>query len=73
MLTEVVDRFDDISVVATREAERLGELADVAPVIVTVPSLDSDIHDLNGLLMLGDPSLALSGRLAARPSGTMAG
>ena len=53
MLTEIVDRFDDISVVASREAERLGELAGVAPVLVTVPALDSDIHDLNGLLVLG--------------------
>jgi hypothetical protein len=25
----------------------------VAPVLVTVPALDSDIHDLNGLLALG--------------------
>jgi len=53
VLTEIVDRFDDVAVVASREAERLGELADVAPVLVTVPALDSDIHDLNGLLMLG--------------------
>jgi hypothetical protein len=44
--------FQDIVVVAKREAERRAELAQLAPV-VTAPALDSDVHDLEGLFALG--------------------
>lgn len=53
VLREVADRFDDLSVVAKREAERLAELQGLAPVLATVPAMESDIHDLDGLLALG--------------------
>jgi anion-transporting ArsA/GET3 family ATPase len=53
VLREVADRFDDVSVVAKREADRLAELEGLAPTLAVVPALDSDIHDLDGLLDLG--------------------
>ncbi|MGD9704363.1 MAG: ArsA family ATPase [Acidimicrobiia bacterium] len=53
VLVEVANRFDDVAVVAKREAERLTELAGLAPTMAIVPALDSDIHDLEGLLRLG--------------------
>ena len=53
VLVEVADRFDDLSVVAKREAERLDELQGLASVLATVPALENDIHDLTGLLVLG--------------------
>jgi hypothetical protein len=53
VLVEVADRFDDLAVVAKREAERLTELQGLAPVLAAVPALETDIHDLHGLLMLG--------------------
>ena len=36
----------------TREAERRAELAELAPQVLDVPSLDSDVHDLAGLMTL---------------------
>ena len=39
-------RFHDVALVATREAERRAELAELAPEVLDVPSLDTDIHDL---------------------------
>ena len=53
VLVEMADRFDDVAVVAKREAERLGELAGLASTLAVVPALDADIHDLEGLLLLG--------------------
>ena len=53
VLIEVADRFADLAVVAKRGAERLVELQGLAPVLASVPALDSDIHDLEGLLGLG--------------------
>ena len=53
VLVEMADRFDDVAVVATRAAERLGELAGLASTLAVVPALDADIHDLEGLLLLG--------------------
>jgi hypothetical protein len=35
-----------------REAERRAELAELAPQVLDVPSLDSDIFDLSGLMEL---------------------
>ena len=53
VLTAVASGFQDIVVVAKREAERRAELARLAPVVVTAPSLESDVHDLSGLFTLG--------------------
>jgi hypothetical protein len=49
----VANRFEDVAVVAKREAERLAELTGLAPTMAIVPALDTDIHDLEGLLTLG--------------------
>ena len=52
VLAEVAARFHDVALVATREAERRAELAALAPQVLDVPSLDSDVNDLAGLLGL---------------------
>ena len=52
VLSEVAARFHDVALVATREAERRAELAALAPQVLDVPSMDSDINDLTGLLGL---------------------
>jgi anion-transporting ArsA/GET3 family ATPase len=49
VLAEVAARFHDVALVATREAERRAELAELSPEVLDVPSLDSDINDLDGL------------------------
>lgn len=46
-------RFQDVAVVAKREAERRAELAELASVVVSAPALESDVHDLAGLFALG--------------------
>ena len=51
---EVAGSFLDFRVVATRESEQRKELAALPDVIATVPYFDSDIHDLAGLLRLGE-------------------
>ena len=48
----VSQRFRDTVVVAGREAERRSELAAVAPVTVSVPTLPADVHDLAALLAM---------------------
>jgi hypothetical protein len=53
VLAEIGGRFHDISVVASREAERRAELEAIGAMTVTLPSLDRDITDLTGLLELG--------------------
>ena len=52
VLTEVATRFHDVAIVASREAERRAELADLAPQVIDVPSLDSDVNDLASLMAL---------------------
>jgi anion-transporting ArsA/GET3 family ATPase len=54
VLCEVADAFLNYQVVAQREAEQKGELAARPEVLVTVPAFDQDIHDLAGLLRLGE-------------------
>jgi len=54
VLGEVGRRFHEVALVATREAERRAELSDLAPQLIDVPILDSDVHDLAGLLTLVD-------------------
>ena len=52
VLAGVAANFHDVALVATREAERRAELAALAPQVLDVPSLDSDIHDVGGLMTL---------------------
>ena len=54
VLREIAGRFHDISVVATREAERRAELSALAPLLVAVPVLDHDVNDLGDLLEVGE-------------------
>jgi anion-transporting ArsA/GET3 family ATPase len=54
VLTEVAARFHDVALVATREAERRAELAVLAPQVLDVEALPSDVHDLSGLLAIVD-------------------
>jgi anion-transporting ArsA/GET3 family ATPase len=52
VLTEVATRFQDVAIVASREAERRAELAELSPQVIDVPSLDSDVNDLTSLMAL---------------------
>ena len=52
VLAEIAGRFHDIAVVATREAERRAELADLASLLVAAPMLDRDVNDVTDLLEL---------------------
>ena len=54
VLTEVAESFLRFQVVAQRESEQRGELSVGAGVVATVPFFDTDIHDLAGLLRLGE-------------------
>ncbi len=54
VLTEVGERFADIAVVASREAERRGELEAIGVLTVTAPALERDVTDLDTLLELGE-------------------
>jgi anion-transporting ArsA/GET3 family ATPase len=54
VLAEVASSFANFRVVAQREAEQRAELAVAPEVTVAVPYLDEDIHDLAGLLRLGE-------------------
>jgi anion-transporting ArsA/GET3 family ATPase len=58
VLLEVADAFLNYQVVAQREAEQKAELAVGPEVVVTVPAFDQDIHDLAGLLRLGEALVA---------------
>jgi anion-transporting ArsA/GET3 family ATPase len=52
VLIEVATRFQDVAIVATREAERRAELAELAPQVLDVPSLDTDVNDVASLMTL---------------------
>jgi anion-transporting ArsA/GET3 family ATPase len=52
VLAEIGTRFDDVRVVATREAERRAELSELAPLLVSAPVLDRDVNDIADLLEL---------------------
>jgi anion-transporting ArsA/GET3 family ATPase len=54
VLTQVATRFDDVALVAARESDRRSELAALAPMLLSVPWLSGDIHDLAGLSDLAD-------------------
>jgi anion-transporting ArsA/GET3 family ATPase len=47
------ETFCDYSVVAVRESELREELARLPEVVVTVPALDEDVHDVAGLARIG--------------------
>ena len=49
VLTQVAARFDDVALVAARESDRRSELAALAPVMLSVPWMSGDIHDVSGL------------------------
>ncbi|WP_162942144.1 ArsA family ATPase [Desertimonas flava] len=52
VLAEIAGRFHDVALVATREAERRTELAALAPQLLDVEALPTDIHDVAGLLAI---------------------
>jgi anion-transporting ArsA/GET3 family ATPase len=54
VLTQVATRFDDVALVAARESDRRAELAALAPMLLAVPWLSGDIHDLAGLSDLAE-------------------
>ena len=53
VLREVTESFLNFQVVAKREAELRAELAPSAEVVVSVPSFETDIFDVSGLVELG--------------------
>lgn len=53
VMVEVGERFHDVAVVASREAERRAELEAIGALTVTVPALTHDVADLSSLLELG--------------------
>ena len=52
VLTEIGERFHEVAVVATREAERRAELAVLTPLLVAAPMLDRDVNNVADLLDL---------------------
>ncbi|MCU4185818.1 AAA family ATPase [Acidiferrimicrobium sp. IK] len=54
VLTEMGDNFQNFSVVAQREAAQRSDLAKMPDVVAAVPEFDDDIHDLAGLMRLGE-------------------
>jgi anion-transporting ArsA/GET3 family ATPase len=53
VLGEVADRFHDVAVVASREAERRAELESIGALTVAAPALARDVADLAALVDLG--------------------
>ncbi|HEX2274670.1 MAG TPA: ArsA-related P-loop ATPase [Acidimicrobiales bacterium] len=53
VLREVAESFLNFQVVAKREAELRAELAASAEVVVSIPSFDTDIYDVSGLVQVG--------------------
>jgi anion-transporting ArsA/GET3 family ATPase len=54
VLREVGESFLNYRVIATREAEQRAELSRKPELVASVPFFDTDIHDLAGLLRLGE-------------------
>jgi anion-transporting ArsA/GET3 family ATPase len=52
VLMQVAARFDDVALVAARESDRRSELAALAPVMLSVPWMSGDIHDVAGLALM---------------------
>jgi anion-transporting ArsA/GET3 family ATPase len=53
VLAELGERFHDIAIVASREAERRSELESIGALTITAPALAHDVTDLSALLELG--------------------
>jgi anion-transporting ArsA/GET3 family ATPase len=53
VLAEIAERFPQLALVATREAERRAELGAVAPLVVSAPPFGHDVNDVADLLALG--------------------
>lgn len=53
VLSEVGTNFNNVAVVAKREAAQRSELAGAPSVVASVPELEQDVHDLAGVLRLG--------------------
>ncbi|HXW77941.1 MAG TPA: ArsA-related P-loop ATPase [Acidimicrobiales bacterium] len=53
VLKEVGTNFNNIGVVARREASQRSELSRLAAVVARAPELEDDVHDLTGVLELG--------------------
>jgi anion-transporting ArsA/GET3 family ATPase len=53
VLKEIGTNFINMSVVANREASQRSELAPSPSVVVSVPELEDDVHDLAGVLEVG--------------------
>ena len=53
VLQEVGTNFNNIGVVARREAAQRAELSSLPGVVVSIPELEEDVHDLGGVLRLG--------------------
>jgi anion-transporting ArsA/GET3 family ATPase len=58
VVIEVSERFHDVAVVASREAERRAELEALGVLTVVAPTLAHDVADLPGLVELGGHLLA---------------
>jgi anion-transporting ArsA/GET3 family ATPase len=54
VLVGVARGFDDVRLVAAREAERRAELDERAALVLTAPTLDHDVNDLGDLLALAE-------------------
>jgi len=54
VLRTVGESFENFAVVAKREAELRGELAKGPEVLIDIPGLEADIHDLGGLAEIGE-------------------
>jgi len=52
VVAKAASRFDDVSMVASREADRRSELAALADPLIGVPWTSGDIHDLAGLSII---------------------
>lgn len=62
VLAEVATRFRDVAVVAGREADRRRDLEATVGLTAVVPTLPSDVHDLAGLLAIGQHLLGNGSR-----------
>ncbi len=57
VLRTIGDSFVNFAVVAKREGELRTEVRNAPDIVVDVPGFDADIHDIAGLVMLGDALL----------------
>ena len=53
-VAEIGENFANYNVVAKREAEQRAEMGRLPDVVVAVPTLEHDVADLGGLLLLGE-------------------